>query len=141
MWTGDFVQSDLEVVSLMHSPPDNLLFPLRDLPEVPRQKRKESASSSLADWKICGADTETVDGRVWLFSTEFGVWEVNTFADLLMVLYNRKHARKWKQGRGKNRKTSRGMSTREFFFWNLMSAAASSLKIIWPSRRLVKPPL
>ena len=125
------MQSDLEVVSLMHSPPDNLLFPLRELPEIPRQKRKESASSSLSDWKICGADTETVDGRVWLFSTEFGVWEVDTFADLLMVLYNRKHARKWKQGRGKSRKTSRGMSTREFFFWNLkFDAQAAILRLI-----------
>ena len=112
-------ESVLEVVSLTHTPPDYLHLPMRDLPEITHQRRKERAASSLSDAKICGADTETVDGRVWLFSTEFGVWEIDTLADLLMVLYNRKHSKKWKQGRGKNRKTSRGMSTKEFFFWNL----------------------
>ena len=121
----------LEVIHLVQTPPDNLLLPLRALPEITHQKRKDKASSSLKDWKICGADTETVNGRVWLFSTEFGVWEIETLADLLMVLYNRQHARKWKQGRGKNRKTSRGMSTREFFFWNLkFDVQAAILRLI-----------
>ena len=111
--------SKLEVVKIAQNPPNVLNLPLRDLPEIPRQKRKDKATNSMPEWKICGADTETVQGRVWLFSTEFGVWEIDEFADLILVLYNRKHAKKWKTGRGKKQTSSRGLSTREFFFWNL----------------------
>ena len=96
-----------------------LNLPLKELPVLKKQRRKKSAQSSLDPNKICGADTETVDGKVWLFSTEFGVWEINSMRDLIDVLWNDEHASKWKQGRGKNQKTSRGLSTKEFFFWNL----------------------
>ena len=101
-----------------------LHLPLRGLPELPVQKRKKQAQKSMPESKICGADTETVNGKVWLFSTEFGVWEIDTFADLLDVLYSKPHAHKWKSGRGnrkngKPRKAARGWSTKEFFFWNL----------------------
>lgn len=73
----------------------------------------------MYEHKICGADTETVQGACWLFSTEFGVWEVNSFSDLIHVLYGPKHAKKWKSGRGDGRRAKRGISTKEFFFWNL----------------------
>ena len=48
---------------------EKLHLPLKDLPILKRQRRKKSASSSLARNKICGADTETVDGKICL---EFG---------------------------------------------------------------------
>jgi hypothetical protein len=120
----DFVQSNVNRVSFFAQNPDILNLPTRELPEMQIQKRKKPAKSSLKDFQICGADTETIDGRVWLFSTEFGVWEIDTFADLISVLYNRQHARKWKSGRGNRkdgtpRKATRGYSTKQFFFWNL----------------------
>ena len=59
---------------------------LRPLPTINFQKRKAQAKKSMHFKKICGADTETIDGKVWLFSTEFGVWEVETFAELILVL-------------------------------------------------------
>ena len=57
--------------------PNFLHLGLKDLPEIKPQKRKKQAKSSLRDTQICGADTETIDGRCWLFSTEHGVWEVD----------------------------------------------------------------
>jgi len=106
-----------------------LNLPLKDLPNLKRQRRKQSAKSSLNPNKICGADTETVDGKVWLFSSEFGVWEINSMRDLIDVLWNDEHASKWKQGRGKNQKTSRGLSTKEFFFWNLKFDGQAVMKL------------
>jgi len=94
-------------------------LPLKPLPTLKTQRRKQQASSSLDPSKICGADTETIEGKVWLFSTEYGVWEIKTFRDLIDVMFNKHHSQIWKQGRGKNQKTSRGKSTKEFFFWNL----------------------
>lgn len=111
---------------------------LRPLPSINFQKRKAQATKSMHIKKICGADTETIDGKVWLFSTEFGVWEVETFADLILVLYNRQHASKWKSGRGDGRKSKRGFSTKEFFFWNLgYDVNAAVLRTIEPE--YVKP--
>ena len=106
-----------------------LNLPLKDLPNLKRQRRKQSAKSSLNPNKICGADTETVDGKVWLFSSEYGVWEINSMRDLIDVLWNDEHASKWKQGRGKNQKTSRGLSTKEFFFWNLKFDGQAVMKL------------
>jgi hypothetical protein len=106
-----------------------LNLPLKDLPNLKRQRRKQSAKSSLNPNKICGADTETVDGKVWLFSSEFGVWEIDSMRDLIDVLWNDEHASKWKQGRGKNQKTSRGLSTKEFFFWNLKFDGQAVMKL------------
>ena len=111
---------------------------LRPLPTINFQKRKAQAKKSMHFKKICGADTETIDGKVWLFSTEFGVWEVETFAELILVLYNRQHASKWKSGRGDGRKSKRGFSTKEFFFWNLgYDVNAAVLRTIEPE--YVKP--
>ena len=117
-----------------------LNLPLRPLPFINPQKRPKKRQRSMFEKKICGADTETINGKVWLFSTEFGVWEVETFSDLLMVLYNRQHATKWKSGRAGsgNRKSVRGFSTKEFFFWNLgFDVNAAILRTIEPD--LVKP--
>jgi len=108
---------------------DSMNLPLKDLPNLKRQRRKKSAKSSLPHSKIMGADTETVDGKVWLFSTEEGVWEIETWADMVEVLWNDKHSSTWKQGRGKNQKTSRGLSTKEFFFWNLKYDCQAVLKL------------
>lgn len=117
---------------------DSMNLPLKPLPlttakdgsqHLKRQRRKKSASSSLSSDKIMGADTETVDGKVWLFSTEKGVWEIETWADMVEVLWNEEHTSTWKQGRGKNQKTSRGLSTKEFFFWNLKFDCQAVLKL------------
>jgi hypothetical protein len=109
----------LEVINLKSAMPNVLNLPLRPLPLIKKQNRKKQATQSMPEWSICGADTETVEGRVWLFSTEQGVWTIDTLGDLLITLYRPEHARKWKCGRGKKRKHSRGISTLNFFFWNL----------------------
>ena len=120
----------LEVIDLNGPEIDTLNLPFRVLPEIPKQRRKARAKSSLSDKQIMGADTETVEGAVWLFSTELGVWEIESFGDLLAVLYDAKHARTWKQGKGKKRKFSKGISTREFFFWNLKFDVQAVLHLI-----------
>lgn len=101
---------------------------LEPLPIFKAQKRKTQAKNSMPEWKICGADTETIDGKIWLFSTEKGVWEIDSFKTLILTLYNRHHARKWKSGRGDGRKAKRGYSTLSFFFWNLKYDVQSILR-------------
>ena len=132
---GDFVQGEVRYAHAITQNRDFLNLEQRGLPVMEMQRRKKPAKSSLYDFQICGADTETIDGRVWLFSTEFGVWEIETFADLVQVLYNRKHARKWKSGRGNRkdgtpRKATRGYSTKEFFFWNLKYDATAIFHLL-----------
>jgi len=65
-----------------------------------------------------------------LFSTEYGVWEIDTLQTLIEVMFNKEHRSKWKQGKGKKQKTSRGYSTKEFFFWNLKFDAQAILKLL-----------
>lgn len=101
---------------------------LAELPEIISQKRKKQAVNSMPEWKIMGADTETIDGKIWLFSTEKGVWEIDSFKTLVLTLYNRLHASKWKSGRGDGRKAKRGYSTAQFFFWNLKYDVKSILR-------------
>jgi len=115
--------------------PDFLHLGLKDLPEIKTQKRKRQAQSSMTDSQICGADTETIDGTCWLFSTEHGVWEINSFKELVLLLYSKPHARKWKSGRGRRkdgspRKATRGISTKHFFFWNLKFDVGACLKLL-----------
>jgi hypothetical protein len=95
-------------------------FPLNPLPILKRQLRKRQASSSMPIRKMMGCDTETIAGRVWLFSTEKGVWEISDFASFMDVLYSRPHLSKWKKTAksGKGKKV-RGYSPMEFFLWNL----------------------
>lgn len=114
----------IEYVKFFEENPDILGLPIRELPEINTQNRKRQAKNSLHPSKICGADTETINGRVWLFSTEFGVWEIDTFGDLIEVLYSKEHTTRWKSGRGNRkdgtpRKATRGISPKEFFFYNL----------------------
>tara|TARA_R110000824_G_scaffold129597_1_gene291104 strand:- start:4731 stop:6155 length:1425 start_codon:yes stop_codon:yes gene_type:complete len=107
---------------------DSLGLPLSPLPSIPIQRRKKSAKNSMPEWKICGADTETVEGACWLFSTELGVWEINTFGDLIASLYDPVHAKKWRTGKGDGRRATRGVSTLEFFFYNLKFDAQAFLR-------------
>lgn len=111
-------------------PNKGLFLPLKELPNLKTQRRKQQAKSSLALEKMCGADTETVDGKVWLFSTEFGVWEIDSLQSLIEVMFNKEHRTKWKQGKGKHQKTSRGYSTKEFFFWNLKFDCQAIMKLL-----------
>ena len=101
-----------------------LQFPLKDLPEIKIQRRKNKAKSNLQEWNMMGADTETIEGRVWLFSTELGVWEIPTFAHLMHLLYSNSHTRKWKKGGG------RGRRPYEYFFWNLKFDAQAVLRML-----------
>lgn len=98
--------------------------------EIRPQKRKDKATRSMHEKSICGADTETINGRVWLFSTEFGVWEIDSMADLLNTLFNRNHRSKWKSGRGDGRKAKRGYSVKQFFFWNLQYDAQAIMHLM-----------
>lgn len=112
----------MEVPKIVNMNPKNrsLGFPKNSLPFIKRQLRKRQAKISMPERKMMGADTETVGGKVWLFSTEKGVWEIDSFSDLIEVIYSRPHLSKWKKtaksGRGKK---YRGFSPMEFFFWNL----------------------
>lgn len=123
----------VEVVGVFEGDqPQDLGLDLLPLPEFRKQNRKRQAMSSMPEWKICGADTETVHGRVWLFSTEFGVYEINTLADLIEVLFDRDHARAWKKSRKSASKNGvlRGLSSKEFFFWNLKFDAQAIMKLM-----------
>lgn len=108
-----------------------LSFPLRELPTIIQQRRKKPAKANLPERKMMGADTETVNGRVWLFSTEKGVWEIDSFSDLMDAIYQRPHLSKWKKtkasGRGPN---VRGFSPMEFFFYNLKFDAQAVLRLL-----------
>jgi len=134
-WQGDFVKRRhdeddfVQIIPFMDDPPNVLNLPLRDLHELAPQRRRKQALGSMNEGRICGADTETVEGRLWLFSTEMGVWECDDFSDLISVLYNQKHRRLWKQGKRGKRKTSRGLSTHEFFFYNLKFDCQAILRL------------
>ena len=94
-------------------------LPVGDLPEIKPQKRKRQASNSWKGERMVGADTETIEGVVWIFSTEFGVWNVRKFTDLIAICTDKNHSNKWARGRGsRSSGTNRGISAHEFFFWN-----------------------
>ena len=116
--------ADKKPILVVGNHTDGLGFPLEPLPKIKKQRRKKQAQSSLQTWNMIGADTETKKGRVWLFSTEAGVWEIPTFAHLMSVLYNDQHTRRWKKG-GK-----RGIRCLEYFFWNLKFDAQAVLKTL-----------
>jgi len=138
-WPGDFVKKSRKsrpvVVDFTQNHTNGLNLDLRLLPHLRGQKRRKvGRKSSLLERKMCGADTETIDGNIWLFSTEFGVWEINTLGDLIAVLYNKYHAKKWSTGKKSNkklkRKATRGVSTMQFFFWNLKYDAQSIMHFL-----------
>ena len=62
----------MEVPKIVNMNPKNrsLGFPKNPLPFIKRQLRKRQAKISMPERKMMGADTETVGGKVWLFSTE-----------------------------------------------------------------------
>lgn len=102
---------------------------LRELPEYKSQKRKITHSTySLNDKRICGADTETLGGSIWLFSTEFGVWEVRTISQLLEVMFNTTHSYRYSRKRGK--KLQKSITTKQYFFYNLKFDAQAILKTL-----------
>ena len=85
-------------------------LPLKELPVIKKQTRKTHPIKSVNPHDIMGADTETIEGRVWLISTERGVWEINTFSDLVQILWNDEHSIKWKKGKTSNEnKNARGI--------------------------------
>ena len=99
-------------------------LPLVNLPEYKTQHRKKQAKRSIQTWNMMGADTETLGGKCWLFSTEKGVWETPTLSHLISILYNPSHARKWrKSGRS-------GYRVPEFFFWNLKFDAQAVMRLM-----------
>ena len=117
-------REDRTPILVVGSHSDGLSLPLDPLPTIGTQRRKKQARSSLNHWNIMGADTETKGGKVWLFSTEKGVWEIPSFAHLMNVLYNDLHTTKWKKG------GSRGRRCVEYFFWNLKFDAQAILRTL-----------
>ena len=122
----------VQTVSFLTQNSPVLNLPLDPLHELKYQRRRKKSNYSMPESKMMGADTETVEGKVWLFSTEAGVWEIEDFDSLLEVLYNREHATVWKQGRRSDRAAKRGISTKEFFFWNLGFDAGAILRLFSP---------
>jgi hypothetical protein len=114
-----FVQTTVKITDFVYGD-GGLGLPLDDLPEITKQNRKKQAQHSLRPDRMMGADTETVKGGVWLFSTERGVWEISDFGQLAAILWSKEHSRKWKKGKkGSSQKSNRGIAPVEFFFWNL----------------------
>ena len=105
---------------------EGLQLPMKELPTLKFQRRKKPAMKSLHSWNIIGADTETIGGRLWLFSTEKGVWECPTFNHLIHILYNNQHTRRWRNS-GKS-----GYVCLEYFFWNLKFDAQAILRTLHP---------
>lgn len=106
---------------------EGLGFPIDPLPtNIKTQNRKRQATRSLKPWNIMGADTETIEGKLWLFSTELGVWECPTFRHLLNILYDDKHSRLWRKS-GK-----RGRVCKQYFFYNLKFDAQAILRLLHP---------
>lgn len=106
---------------------------LRELPNYTPQRRNVNNSTySIGDRKICGADTETLGGKIWLFSTEYGVWEVEDLGQLLEVIFNKEHSYRYsrlsKAKRKKSKATNLHITTKEFFFWNLKFDASAIMK-------------
>ena len=119
-------ERERDPVLVIQRPGDGLGYDLEPLPELVHQRRKKAAKSNLQTWNMIGSDTETIEGRLWLFSTEQGVWDCPTFAHLMQVLYNDGHTRKWKKG-GK-----RGRRCLQHFFWNLKFDAQAVLRMLHP---------
>ena len=113
------------VIADMNLEGEGLNYPVRELPKIKPQRRKKPAKSNLQTWNMIGADTETIEGRVLLFSTEKGVWEIPTFAHLMHVLYNDEHTKKWQKGGNK-----RGRRCYEYFFYNLKFDAQAVLRLL-----------
>ena len=120
----------MQVVQWFDGEPQTLGHPLRELPEVRVQRRKRQATQSMPEWKICGADTETVHGCVWLFSTEKGCYEIEKFRDLIEVMFDRDHGRKWKKSKASKKGCKRGRSSLEFFFYNLKFDSQAVMKLL-----------
>ena len=111
----------------------SLGFPKKSLPFIKDQKRKRQATISMPERKMIGADTETIGGKLWLFSTEKGVWEIDTFKDLMEVIFSPKHMSKWKKTKKSGRGNKlRGWSPVEFFFWNLKFDAQAIFRLLTP---------
>ena len=103
-------------------------LPLRELPEYrPQRRNVNHATYSINDKKICGADTETLDGRIWLFSTEYGVWEVDNLSDFIEVCFNQLHSYRYTRTRKKG-KIEKSITTKEYFFYNLKFDASALMK-------------
>jgi len=98
-------------------------FDQRELPEMPQQNRKKQAKKSIHPSQIMGADTETIEGKVWLFSTEFGVWETPSLMHLLRIMYDDDHSRVWRNSKS-------GRVPKQFFFWNLRFDAQAVLRLL-----------
>ena len=103
--------------------PIGLGFDYRKLPIMGQQTRKRKANKSIHPSQIIGADTETIEGKVWLFSTENGVWEIENLLDLLRIMYDDEHSREW-------RNMKKGRVAKEFFFWNLKFDAQAILRLL-----------
>ena len=101
---------------------------LRELPEYrPQRRNVNHATYSINDKKICGADTETLQGQIWLFSTEFGVWEVTNFGQFIEVCFNNFHSYRYTRTR-KRGKIEKSITTKEYFFYNLKFDAQALIK-------------
>jgi hypothetical protein len=96
-------------------------IPLAELPNIGRQNRRAPAERSLQDDEICGADTETIAGRVWLFSSEYGVWETNDLGGVLEAIFDPEHLTAWRRGANSKpgKDGNKGLKVVNFFFWNL----------------------
>lgn len=118
-----------EVIRWWEGEKQNLGLPVRDLPEINFQRRKRQASRSYSPDRMMGADTETVEGCVWMFSTETGVWLPESWKDIVDIMFLKPHSRKWKKSKATKNGKKRGISSNQWFFWNLKFDVQACLKL------------
>ena len=119
---------EIRRIKLYEDQGNGLNLPLEELPEFRKQNRKRQAKESTPEQKICGADTETIKGKCWIFSTEFGVYYLNNFEELINVMFDRDHGTKWKKSKASKNGVKRGIASKDFYFWNLKFDTQAVLK-------------
>ena len=67
---------------------EGLGFDLTPLPIIKKQFRNQKKAQSMKSDHIMGCDTETVDGRAWLVSFEESVFEVESFPQMIEMIYH-----------------------------------------------------
>ena len=110
---------------------EGLGFPLSPLPKVRKQFRNQKETLSLKPESIMGCDTETVEGRAWLVSFEDSVFEVESFTQMIEMIYH-SISRTYQGPYKKKGKRATYRSCPSLFFWNLGFDANAILKWLSP---------
>ena len=110
---------------------EGLGFDLTPLPIIKKQFRNQKKAQSMKSDHIMGCDTETVDGRAWLVSFEEAGFEVESFPQMIEMIYH-STSRTYQGPYKKKGKRATYRSCPNLFFWNLGFDANAILKWLDP---------